>query len=94
MRSAPPFSQNQMASPWVAARQPVMSLDGALGVSQHIEGEGCALEGGAIWPGLLEPSYLRGPSYSTLSRHSVAPAQPVGCGHGNGTGGRRTEMSP
>lgn len=51
-----------------------MFLDGSVGVSQHIEREaGCALGGGAIWPGLLEPSYLRGPSDSTLQVSALWP---------------------
>lgn len=43
-------------------------------VSQHIEREtGCALEGRAVWPGLLEPPYLMGPSYSTLGASDLWP---------------------
>lgn len=69
---------------------PVTFLDGCPWVSQH-KGEeaACALEGGAAggaWPGLLEPSRLMGPSYSTLrvTQRSVAWPQLAGRGQVEG----------
>lgn len=62
-----------MASPWVA-KHPVMFPDGSPWVSQHTEREaGCALEGGAVWPGLLEPPYFMGPGYSILRISDLWP---------------------
>lgn len=53
----------------------------------------CALEGGTVgvaWPGLLEPSYLMGPSYPTLRVSDCGLGTLIGCVHANGTGGERT----
>lgn len=72
MRDMPPFFQNQVASPWV------LFLAGSLWgqVCTRKREAGCSLEGGAVgaaWPGLLEPFYLVGPSYSTLSVSDLWP---------------------
>lgn len=58
----------------------------------------CALEGGAVgvaWPGLLEPSYLMGPSYSTLRVSDLWPGHSsLGVSMQVGQVGREQPMKP
>lgn len=66
-----PFLITPSGLTW-ARRRPCFRVGPA--VSQHVETEtGCALEGRAVWPGLLEPPYLMGPSHSTLRVSGLRP---------------------